>query len=60
MAGLDKVNFDLRRPKLIIVKAFEEFTCYYDPTDSTFWFWNGTDFIGKGIEELYEDLMEMV
>lgn len=57
---MDVVQFLKRQEELERIDSFDNFTLYYNKKEKTLWVWNGTDFLGKDVIDLYEELMEMV
>ena len=57
---MDINQFLKRQNELVRIDSFNDFTLYYDEKDKSLWIWNGTDFIGKSVGDLYEELMELV
>lgn len=54
---MDEKQFNKRRENLRIVDVFTMYTLYYDEVDESLWLWDGENFVGVRVEDLYGELL---
>lgn len=57
MAGSEQ--FERRRENLELIKAFTNYSLYYDHKDESLWFWDGVELVGKDVEDIYSEITEV-